>query len=309
MALPVTREGEGLQAIPVHRPTAPTYDMLESYDASKKDGPAKLHVVTWFRGEDARELREKLARRKLEDITRDNLDYYARRFPKVRSLGPNQAKDDPVRDVITYTEDYEIDGFWEKGERQLDASVLRSYLPDPQATKRVLPLAVQDPVDVRTVTKVFVPARIPFKPDRGNDQTLVGRLDYDLHEEGQVFSLEYRYRSTASVVPADALPKLRKQLETLRNDLGFHLRLPEPKTTDDTAYEAGKAAGRLTAAVVMVLVGLFFVLGMIAVPIVLVVLLTRKKQPPPAPAVIASPVIEALPVSKPAERSEPPTGT
>lgn len=236
-ALPVLPEGSPLETIPAPRPKEPRVDEVMTFDASRRNGPASLRVVTTYRGSSADAMRRRSSAQPIKEITRADLDFYARRFLGIRSLHDNEVTDDPARNLVTIVEDYEIPAFWKGGERFFDIDLVDDYLPHPRVTTRTLPLAVRDPVFVHTAVHVKLPWAIPITAEHAKANTAAGTLSYLIREDGQTLLLDYTYESSADSVPASRVARYLADLKTLRDDLGYTVTLPATPVEADSSAE------------------------------------------------------------------------
>lgn len=241
--LPLTREGAGLEKLPLPRLARPELDLLESFDASRPDGKARLSVVTTYRGRSANAMRNRLSGERLADLTRDNLNGYVSTYPKIRSLGENAVVDLPDTNVITVTEEYALEGFWKDRRHHFDAGLIEDYLPKPRTTVRTLPLDVIHPVKVHSAIRVKLPHPVHPPHDTGTQVTSGGTLRYDLREEGRTLLLDYTYTSSADEIPAKQVPAYLAELEKLRGDLGYRVTLGAAPAAPAAHSDAAEAVG------------------------------------------------------------------
>jgi hypothetical protein len=258
--LPLTAQGAALETLPLPALALPQIDLLETFDASRRDGTARLSVVTTYRGRSANAMRNRVSAERLADLTRDNLNAYVSTYPGIRSRGENVVVDLPASNVITVSEEYTLQHFWKDGQHHFDAGLIEDYLPKPRTTTRTLPLAVVHPVKVHSAIRATLPEAVHPPHDQGTQVTAGGTLRYDLREEGKMLLLDYTYVSSAHSIAADKVPAYLAELDTLRGDLGYRVALAPPGASpvEHSDADTNENMGCLLALVVIGVLALHF---------------------------------------------------
>ncbi len=128
-----------------------------------RDGPDKpmLYTITTVAyGVEADEIRNAIARRGLDEMQAQYVNYYARRYPEIKVKAPLSQMDDLKLNQFTTIESYEIPDFWkrpepnERREGYIRSSEISMQLKAPDDLNRKAPLATRYPEDVEEVTEV-----------------------------------------------------------------------------------------------------------------------------------------------------------
>jgi hypothetical protein len=138
---PSVTELTTIAAAPLDLPTT------ESRETFVFDGPsAVLEVKTTYRGLDADEMRQRIARTPREKLSADYLDYYATIYPNIQATGVLDVADDAVSDRVVVSERYTLKDPLGQGGFDFLASSVRQLLRKPRAMHRTTPLAVPFPM-------------------------------------------------------------------------------------------------------------------------------------------------------------------
>jgi transglutaminase-like putative cysteine protease len=201
------------------------------------DKPAKFVVRTTYEAAAADEMRYQLKSDNLDDLQRQYLNYYARRYPKISQTAPMDVEDDESINRLVVTEHYRIAELWTRDEQQklikarFSADEIRSLLRNPVEPLRKWPLALFHPQQM----ELNIDAKLPesWAAYSSNDEVLNpsfefrSRVDYGDRQ----LSLRYSYRSLGDNVPADEVAAFVTHLDEARGKIGWILRRDDARAT------------------------------------------------------------------------------
>jgi hypothetical protein len=225
-----------LSLIPIDtsRLEAPTYEVDETYTLVPDDGgPVRFDVVSTFRGDDADDMREKVASAPTGELGRRYLNYYAATYPEVRARSEPVIEDDAVSNVVVVREGYELPGFWQDGARVLSPSVMDDYLRPPKISRRHTPLGVTFPAFVAAHMHVKMGAGRPELPEATDFRDDTVRFNGSSRFEGGTLTLDYEYEALADWVPVAKVPAHLALLDRVGREWSY--------TVDAASLEPAKA--------------------------------------------------------------------
>jgi transglutaminase-like putative cysteine protease len=245
-ALVVARDTTALVPIGDPRPKTATYDVDETYTLPPPPGgsTARLDVVTTYRGDDADDMRAKLANTSAAELGRRYLNYYAETFPDVRALGDPSFEDDAAANVIVAREQYDLPGFWKDGARDLAPWAMDSYLETPRFSRRQKPLAVSFPEHDAQHIHVKGGDWQPEVPEPMDARDETVHFHSASHLKDGVLTLDYEYEALTDSVPAAKVPAHLALLERVRKDWSYTVQASSGESS--TAPEKATPARRAT---------------------------------------------------------------
>lgn len=200
-ALLVDRGSPGFVPIPESRPEAPSTEVEETFLVADWKAPARLEVVTTYRGDDADEMRQGAAREARIETSKRYRDFYEREHASARTLGLPKVEDDRERNVVVVREAYEITDFWREGSHDFRAWLVDEWLRAPKKLERTAPLALAHPAFVKHTLTL----RLPGRPDLDPMQETVAGPGFSMDARwivrGNEARLEYTYRTLRSSLP------------------------------------------------------------------------------------------------------------
>jgi transglutaminase-like putative cysteine protease len=228
-----------------HMPDAlraqPTTDIVESFDlAAGTTAQGTMQVKTIYRGAEADSMRRWLQSSTSEQVTRKYLDYYRDWYPGIKSSGPLKIKDDRAANRIEIGERYTIEpAFVEKdnGKRrfEINPDVVAALAKAPKLVVRSSPLAVAHPRNVHYRATVLLPDDWNIDNDIVNVQDAAFVYNSKIEAVGRRFTAEYDFRTLADHVDAARVPEYARNLERVRDDIGYRLTsggaVAEPEST------------------------------------------------------------------------------
>jgi transglutaminase-like putative cysteine protease len=194
----------GLTTIPRPPLDVPSVEVAETYSVARWNTPARLEVVTTYRGDDADDTRQSQARSTRAEVGKKYRDFYAEEHPGIRALSPPRVEDDRERNVVVVREEYEIPTLWQEGAHEFRAWLVDSKLVRPRLKERAAPWALRYPDLVRHLLRIRLPGPPDVAPLRESVKTPEFALDATWSVRGNEARLDYTYRSLReSVEPGD----------------------------------------------------------------------------------------------------------
>jgi transglutaminase-like putative cysteine protease len=229
-ALVLAKGTHDLTTLPAPKLAGPTTVARETYraapDASDAGADAAtLDVVTTFTGEDADDIRARLARSSREEIAAHYLNYYAGFEPEIRSRSDLVVSDDRARNVVVVQESYVIPDFLREGSVRLHAGTIASPLASPTTVLRTTPLSLVHPYWARHEIEVRLasaPVALPTGTSRTTDAF---RFERKVHGDGAIITAEFELETRVDSVPASDLAAYLKTLEDVRDLLHASVRV------------------------------------------------------------------------------------
>jgi transglutaminase-like putative cysteine protease len=211
-ALVLDDAARGLTPIPEPLAEAPTTDVEETFTLASWSSPARLEVVSTYRGRDADEMRQSQARSTRSETGKRYRDFYAQEHPDIRELAPPQVEDDRERNVLVVREEYEIPSLWNEGGHDFRAWGIRERLERPRTLERVTPLAIVHPEHVKHTLAVRLPGPPDLETLRETVKGAAFQLEAAWSARGNEARLVYSYRSLRGSLAAQ---DVARHVETL----------------------------------------------------------------------------------------------
>ncbi len=174
VALTVGTDSPPLQEMHSDAAQRASVDVEERFVVSAYDRPVEFEVQSVYRGAEAEYQRQRLARDTVEGLSRQYLNYYARRYPGIELEAQPQVRADPAQSELRVVERYRIPDFWDREDGKLYfrlcGGTIQPYTALPDTVRRHSPLALQYPLHVRHSSVLHFPDLDRF--DVGNDPVL-----------------------------------------------------------------------------------------------------------------------------------------
>lgn len=256
----VLREGSNsLEQIPPTSVDSGSTTVNEVYSVSDYLKPVPYVVTTIYRGADADAMRYRLSSQSQEQLSKDNLNYYAKLTPSIRLDGVNQVSDDQNANAITVTERYIIDQLWNEPQHDFYADQVSSALVKPEVAQRSTPLEIEHPTSLKQTIEIDLPQEIDVQSRSGVISDEAHQLTYRHSITGRKISLEYSLKSLNDHIAAAAVGKHLDTIEQMQNSMWLQIPRGTSVFTRTTAipYSLGKVLAFLLLPLLIVL----FVLG------------------------------------------------
>lgn len=212
-ALVLDGETHGLTTIPQPPLEAPTVEVTETYAQPRWDSPARLEVVTTYRGEDADDIRQSEARATRAEMSKRFRDFYAQEHAGIRALEPPRVEDDRERNVVVVREAYEIPALWKQGAHEFRAWLIDERLVKPRVLERQAPLALTHPDHIRQSLRIILPGPPDLAPLHETVKSPAFSMDASWGVRGNEARLDYTYRSLRGSLPPGDVPEFVDRVE------------------------------------------------------------------------------------------------
>jgi transglutaminase-like putative cysteine protease len=224
-ALLVREDAVGLTSMPPPQRPAPTLVVEEAYALGAAGKPARLVVKTTYRGRDADEKRQSLARVSPAELAERYLNRHAHEDPAVRSLALPVSRDDRAANVIVEEERYELPGFWKEGHHDFYAWAVGDELRRPATASRSMPLQLNHPIHLEHTLTIDLPEPLELEPQRELVVSPGFSLGSRSELHGRRVTLSYDYRSLDSSLPASEAQRHFEAVDRAERALGYRVDL------------------------------------------------------------------------------------
>lgn len=229
-ALPIDIRASGLSSMAPPEQRTDTREVEAVFDSSQGvKQPVRYTVTTRARGAAAESMRAALASQSRESLQRQYVNYYASYFKGIAVAAEMNVADDPSQNLLTLTEHYVLNNFWERNEKltrlQADLAVpeLAAMLRSPSNPVRSSPLALAHPVDLKHNMRVLLPSKWEIKPEK----TVIDHPAFSLSRSvalvGTTLQIQDHYRSGLTHLPAAEVPGYVTELEKARDSIAYRL--------------------------------------------------------------------------------------
>lgn len=260
-ALVLRAGSNSLEQIPPTSHSAGSTTVNEVYTVEDYAKPVHFVVTTIYRGENADAMRYRLSSQSLEELGKDNLNYYANRTPSIRLDGLHQVSDDQNANAITVTERYIIDQLWNEPQHYFYADQVYSTLVKPEVAKRSSPLEIRHPTTLKQTIEIDLPQEVDLPSDSGVIANEALELTYKRSIVGTRIRLEYSLKSLDDHVSAAATGKHLDTIERMRNSVWLELPRGRSVLTRTSGYGNSFSVGRGLAFLLLPLLVVLIVLG------------------------------------------------
>lgn len=210
--------------------------------------PMRYTITTVSHGTAADSLRDQIARKGVADLQSQFLNYYARRYPEIKSAAPLRHVDDVKQNLFTTVESYEIPDFWKRRtqdnrrEAYIRSSEIRSELNAPDFLNRTAPLATNYPREIEEITEVKLSGKWGLKPEAVEIQDAAFEFTHKKERgEGDVkYRLVDHLRWLKPQVEPGEVREHAANLKKAYNEVGITLYL------DDAPAAAARPSARTT---------------------------------------------------------------
>ena len=225
----------GLTAFAPPPDSFPKRIIVENYSIPVPGGEGKLEVLSEHRGLSAENTRAFFKANTVENIQKNYLEYYARRFPRIRPTGRVEYQEMPGETGCQVKEHYIIPEIWRLNDDKTQ-HVLALYPADvdadmgtPGSAQRSDPLALNHPVN--TAQEIHAEMFEPWsmKTDQRDVSNAFFRFQHESKVTGRQIQMSYSFQSLAEQVSAADLPAYDTALRTLKDTLGYSFTYSTPE--------------------------------------------------------------------------------
>jgi Domain of Unknown Function with PDB structure (DUF3857) len=294
----VLRPGtNALEKIPATANDSGSTNVHQVYTVNDYTTAVTFVVTTVYSGSDADAMRYRLASESPDGLAKAKLNYYASQTPSIQLAGPHQVSDDQKANVITVTERYLIDDFWNGDKHTFYADQIYGSLSRPGVAKRSTPFEINHPVNIRQTIEIDLPQVSDVDSDAGNIADEALWLTYSQSMNGRRVDLDYSLKSLDDHVAAAAIGRHLETIQRMRDALGIELPRGRAGVIN---RRAGRGSFGVATAFKLLVLPLLAVLGFLVYK-----LRTRRKEKiqwnQPVKVKPGSSVDSAIPVRTPSD--------
>lgn len=201
----------------------------ESYSFKMVGGTATLTVKTVFEGSEANTIRNYYKSNSAEQIKKSYTNFYANDYSEISMVDYVKFEDDLVNNVVTSTENYELENFWQYDSStsthtaELYARVIAQQLSLPSSKSRKYPLAVTYPTTVDQNIFVYFPESWNITEKKKVFSSPAFRYSSEVDYVDRTLKMYYKYVSLGDHVTAAQSKSHINQIEKASDDLNFQL--------------------------------------------------------------------------------------
>jgi len=234
----------------------PRKKIVENYTIPAPEGSGALEVSSEYHGRAAESTRSRFQDRGREKVQKEYLQYYARRFPGIRTSKPMVYEELPGANACRIKEFYVIPDIWQLNEKKTQYEVvlypsdLDQDMGSAGSSQRDDPLALEHPVNTTQEINAQMFEDWPVKVSRQEVKNVFFRYREGGKVKGRHLQFTYSYESLADRVPVDELPKYNAALSRVSETMGYRLtyRRPVQWTKKEWRMLALVGCGSATAA-------------------------------------------------------------
>jgi len=205
----------------------PRSAVQEIYTVYKPGIPSTMEVVTDYRGASAEGIRATFKRESRDALQKSYLEYYARRFPTIKSRSPLTLTELPDEMGCQVRENYTIPELWQPNEKKtgyvlpMGSADIQNIVGDPIAASRV------DPAGWGHPTRLEHEIQLNFYQDWALDgsplqlATSAFTFDHKTSVEGRTVKLKYSYESLSDTIPLAEVPAHNEALTKITDVLNY----------------------------------------------------------------------------------------
>ena len=198
-------------------------------------GYVTLKVQTTYYGDEADAIRSYFRSKTTDKVNKDYLNFYARDFSEINLAKDFEYTDDQASNIIVASEEYLLKNFWtfdeENKTASVYASVLATYLKEPDTRIRTMPLAVTHPRDISQTIKIRLPEEWDVAESEAKIESEAFSYRRSKFYADRVITLRYHYRTKASFVRTDAVGDHLDKIDEALNDNGLTIYKPRTAST------------------------------------------------------------------------------
>lgn len=204
-------------------------DVATHYTVPDYTSPARLEIITTYRGAAADAYRYYRRVTNPEQNTRDFTGFLERFLPRIKATAPLNWDDNREANVLISRLNLELPDFWThdaKGDYRLIEVFpwsLSQRLPRPETAERSRSFALPHPADWSEHCTITLPKEWPAHSQSQtiNDDTFA--FSYETRTEGNRVSLSYRWRTLTDSVPAERMQDWTRKMNEVRATFGYQL--------------------------------------------------------------------------------------
>jgi hypothetical protein len=232
----VLRPGSA-ELTPVEPPVGslPVRKIVENYRIPTPDKTAELEVISEYRGLAADRTRSLFRENSREEIQKQYLEFYNRRFPDAKALKPPWYEEIPGENACRVTESYVIPGIWDLNEEKdrytlsLRPGEIYSALGSTISPQRADPLKLEYPNTVIEELNVQMFENWGLDSESQTIDTEYFHLTDKPSADGSNLQFHYVYQARKDRVEPGEFTKFNEMVTSTRDKLGYTLRYRTPE--------------------------------------------------------------------------------
>lgn len=246
-ALPLAMGQGGLEKMEGYAAHAGRMAVREHFDVDEKGQvPLSLHVETTYTDARADAMRAHVADVSIPKISKENLDFYRKRFAGLVESQPVTITDDREANRLVMTENYTLPRADFDKDKIADKLITRAYaiadlLPEKQSGPRQQPLALPRYVSREQVIELQVKGRRLWQPTPIDSKAQGIAFTRQSTQDGEFNRITYRLTTGEALsAPAGDSEAVYAISETIKDEGGLEFYLTKsakPRDSDDPALD------------------------------------------------------------------------
>lgn len=190
--------------------------------------PVQWKIQSKFSFQEAEYIRYRVKSQGKEKLSKQYLNFYAKRFPNIEVLEPLTIDDNTATNIVTITEHYLVPDFWflnenKSAEFQLRGNYAGQYVEKPSSIKRDHPLAITEHLSIDHDVILQFPEHIDFTSETENlvleDQYI--KFISDISYDRRRFRFRNQYITKNNSVPVNHISEHIALLDKIQNRMSY----------------------------------------------------------------------------------------
>lgn len=234
-ALVLKKDGDALTPMTISPESLPEEQVEDTFTVKSVKEPVNLQIHSLFKGHSAESTRAYFGESSIDKISKTYIDYYAKRYPKIKAGKPIRFQDFPEENRFEVWEEYSIPDLWTRDnpptqwKAVFSPTIVYDAIGPPPTAERTAPYQLNYPTDISEDIEVhmFEDWNVSSKP---NDVTTFYFTFYDHPSvKGNVVSFKFHYNTLVPDIPAASVTDFHDQIKKIRDNLDYRLTYT-PKT-------------------------------------------------------------------------------
>ncbi len=244
-ALVLRPETTALMAYSPPNDSLPRRLIVDKYRIPPPGDAGELDVVSEYHGLAAERVRSLFQEKSREQVQKDYLQYYGRRFPSIEPRQTLTLQEMTGENGCRVMEYYRIPQIWElnASKKRYDLSFfpgdISSAMGEAGASQRDDPLALDYPVDVTETIRVEMFEDWPQQPKTTEVANEFFRYREEVGGTGRLLEFSFAYKLLADRVPVAELATYNAALTKLKDTLGYNVNYSTPAQLEETRKKGG----------------------------------------------------------------------
>jgi len=223
----------------------PSKKIVENYRVPKPEQDGELEVISEYHGLAAERMRKYFRDNTREDIQKQYLDYYTRRFPEVKTQKLVWYEELPGENGCRATESYIIPKIWQLSDEKdrytlfVEPGDIYSALGSTISPQRIDPVALYYPNKVIEQINIEMFEDWPLNSKRQNTVTDFFRLQDEPTSTGAYVELNYTYEALKDRVEVNEISKFNEAVNKAKDTAGYNFTYRTPEQIEANKSKAG----------------------------------------------------------------------